>query len=399
MLYTNKRSLQHITTSFGGSIVSNFNFRRLCCILQAMNDAKRSGWSFNLFKISNIPVRMHASFILLLLWVGFNESGPAGVALTEVLFVLSIFGCVLLHELGHTTVAHLFDVKTSSITLYPFGGIAQIESSPTPKAELAIAAAGPAVNFIIAAFLFFSIEPPILGDGTEALGFSTRLLIANLVLAIFNLLPAIPMDGGRILRAGLALLKIKHATTIAARISQILSLLMGAFALYIGDAILLVIAVFVLMNAFQEQWHARSLSIAKDLRVKNVMTSIEDLTLLEHGMTVSQAMELAKHCSQTAFPVLHGQTVLGIVMRNSLVHASTKDDECYLSEIMNREYPTTNPEELLVRIIERMQSGATLPFVVLQNERFVGMLLEELLVDFLFSKKAAKDPVSKGVPA
>ncbi|MDC0358395.1 site-2 protease family protein [Oligoflexia bacterium] len=370
-----------------------------------MQTSKAQGWSVNLCNINGIPIRVHASFLLLIAWVALEASETGSGAISEVTFVLAIFGCVLLHELGHTLAAQFFGIKTSDIVLYPFGGIATIESTPEPKPEFVIAIAGPLVNIMLAILLFtvtdFHFTPEQLAsEEGSPLSFTARLFFANLILAIFNLLPALPMDGGRILRALLALMHVKNATIIAARLSQVLSLLLGAFALYIGDTVLFVIAVFVFISAFQEHYRAKSLSIAKAYTVKDVMTEAKDLQLLGHGMTVTQAIEVASKTSQNFFPVLHGPEAIGVVNQNNLMVSAASADERYISEVMDRNFPTTVPEEKLEDIVKRIHAGTRPPFVVNENDLFVGMILEELLIEFLFLSKAKDSTkLSKEVPA
>lgn len=213
-------------------------------------------WSIKICQIKGIPVAVHASFFLLLIWVAFEEIRAGNAPLSEVVFVLALFACVVFHELGHALVARRFGIRTRDIVLYPFGGVASVLSEAAPGPEIFIAAAGPAASLLLAALFY-----PLSNFSDSALitpaAFTTRLFIANLVLAIFNLLPAFPMDGGRILRAVLGLVGFKRATELAAGISQVLTLLLAGFALYIGNEILILVALFVFLNAFQEFKRAR----------------------------------------------------------------------------------------------------------------------------------------------
>jgi Zn-dependent protease len=203
-------------------------------------------WSIRLGTLSGIPINLHLTFLLLLAVIGFGQ-GFAGV-----LFVLAIFGSVLLHEFGHALMARRFGIGTRDVTLYPFGGLARLDRLPAePRKEMWIALAGPAVNIAIAAVLLFWL----VGTGVVGLGigaFAAQLLQINLALAVFNMLPAFPMDGGRVLRAFLSQ-RIGHfrATEIATGIGKGVALLLGAFGLFVNPMLVL-IAVFVWMGAAQE---------------------------------------------------------------------------------------------------------------------------------------------------
>ncbi len=252
--------------------------------------SNRSALSLNLCNISGIPVRVHLSFFLLLAWVAFEESQAHGRPLQEVVFVLAVFACVLLHELGHALVAQQFRIQTRDIVLYPFGGIAALMGEAKPFAELLIALAGPLVNVLIALVLAFFIDfssAETLLSNPSAL---TRIFIANVVLVIFNMIPALPMDGGRVLRSTLALLKVPRATLISTRISQILSVLMGLFAIYTGNPILVIIAVVVFTNAVQEHVQHRARAVAQGFVVRDVMTDAAQLVIFQHGQTVNDAL-------------------------------------------------------------------------------------------------------------
>lgn len=209
--------------------------------------------------VSGIGIYVHWSFWLLPVWILLTGSagGLAG-ALASVGFVLAIFGCVILHELGHALMARRFHVGTHDITLYPIGGVARLERIPTrPSQELAIAVAGPAVNVVIAGILFAVLLP--LGIGTQGLvfdlaggAFLVSLFAVNVALVVFNMLPAFPMDGGRVLRAFLAMnMPYQRATEIAVRVGQGVAIAFGVIGLF-GSPTLILIAVFVFLAAQAE---------------------------------------------------------------------------------------------------------------------------------------------------
>ncbi|KAA3623570.1 MAG: site-2 protease family protein, partial [Proteobacteria bacterium] len=193
-------------------------------------------WSFSIGRFAGIDVRVHATFFLLLLWVAFiywQQSRDVAVVLDGVAFIVVLFACVVLHEFGHALTARHYGIKTRDITLLPIGGVASMESMPkNPRHEIAVAIAGPMVNFVIALviYMFLPADPQNAinlsseeqaGDLIGQLTFGERLVFVNLVLGIFNLLPAFPMDGGRVLRAFLSFfLPPVRATRTAATVGQ-----------------------------------------------------------------------------------------------------------------------------------------------------------------------------------
>jgi Zn-dependent protease len=221
---------------------------------------------WKLGNFDGIGVYIHWTFWLLPAWIlfaTFSSGGGLTAAATSIVFVFAIFGCVVLHEFGHALMARQYRIGTRDITLYPIGGVASLERMPTrPSAELAIALAGPAVNVVIAAGLFLVL---LLGGMTASTwafnpvggGLLSNLLWVNVVLVIFNLLPAFPMDGGRVLRALLAM-QMPHpkATVIAARVGQGLAILMG-FAGLLTGSMLMFVALFVFLAAQAELMSAR----------------------------------------------------------------------------------------------------------------------------------------------
>jgi Zn-dependent protease len=211
-----------------------------------------TSWNWKIGRIAGIDIRVHATFVLLLVLSG----NPA--------FLLAIFGCILLHELGHALAARGFGIETLGITLLPIGGVAHLERMPTnPWHELVIAIAGPAVNLALAAAFLLAL---VLHAGIESLsgasllggGILESLLAANIMLGGFNLLPALPMDGGRILRALLAL-RLGHveATATAATVGRVLAVILGIVGLAYGFPFVVVIAVFVFLAAGAEAELAR----------------------------------------------------------------------------------------------------------------------------------------------
>lgn len=209
--------------------------------------------SLTIFSFKEIPVRLHWSFILFLVWIGLNDPGNLKDSLLEVVFVATIFGCVVLHEFGHALTAKVFGIRTRDITLYPIGGVALLEKEARPAQELLIAIAGPLVNVIIALLIYILVPTDLTAVTDDNITFIQRLFLVNIILVLFNMIPAYPMDGGRVLRSTLGLFFNQGtATIISGRIGQVISIGLCGFAFYMGNPILVFIAVFVFLKARDE---------------------------------------------------------------------------------------------------------------------------------------------------
>lgn len=233
-------------------------------------------WALRLGRIAGIEVRIHLTFFLLLLWLAVSDYREDGLreALHWTAFTCLVFFCVLLHEFGHALAARYYGIRTPDITLYPFGGVARVERMPEePRQEIVIAIAGPAVNVLIAAVLWLGITvsgQPQAGMERFESSIFVQLLTANVMLLLFNLIPAFPMDGGRVLRASLAIwLGHSRATQIAARVGQALAIGLGYVGIFgsrwLGlpaNEMLIIVAIVVFTLAMREARMARQRSAA-----------------------------------------------------------------------------------------------------------------------------------------
>jgi Zn-dependent protease/CBS domain-containing protein len=325
---------------------------------------------------------VHVTFLLLLVWLVLASDAPN--PFREALFVVCIFACILAHEFAHALVAKRCGIKTRDITLYPFGGVAAILKQPTPKAEVAIALAGPLLNVVIAAALYLWIDLPVISDDTpRALSFSERLLISNIALALFNLLPALPMDGGRVLRALLGIFKVKNATLIAARISQGICLLMAIAALPTEQPMLFVIAFIIFFGAIQEYVRAESRLVAHAFVAADAMIPKEKLETFAHGTTISKALRSALTSLQPLYPITVQDGVVGVVFREDIVHhAATQPDE-YLSAIMVRSIPTIEASAPLGDAFNLLDETGMQVLMVVRDGTFIGLIVYERLTEFL----------------
>lgn len=229
-------------------------------------------WSYRLARVAGIDVRIHITFLLLPLWFGYQGwlRGGATAALQGSVFILALFFCVLLHEFGHALAGRRCGIRTRDITLLPIGGVARMENIPEkPSQELGIAVAGPAVNVAIGTLLALALAATggVLSGPESGLRLTMHeLLFVNVALVVFNLIPAFPMDGGRVLRALLAM-GVGHlrATLIAARLGQGIAVLF-AVAGFFGNPMLVLIAMFVFSGAQQELRYAQQRQAFESMR-------------------------------------------------------------------------------------------------------------------------------------
>ncbi len=348
-------------------------------------------WSIKLGRILGVDVYLHFTFLLLLGFLGFvawRSTGRFEAAVDGVAFVVVLFGCVLLHELGHAMMARRYGIGTSDITLLPIGGLARLERMPErPAQELMVAVAGPAVNLVIAALLAVWLvttggisagDGPWLTSGSIA----RRLMVFNLVLVAFNLLPAFPMDGGRVLRAVLAAsLGRRRATAIAANVGQGLAIVMGLVGFFYSP-ILIFIAIFVFLGAQAESGLVEMQSALKGLRVRDAMMT-RFRTLLPHH-TLGRAVEELLAGSQQDFPVMEGDQVIGLLRRNDVVKAlAAQRLETPVVDVMCRECGSVEAGAPLRSTTESMQARQCATAPVVDDGRAVGLLTLENITEMI----------------
>jgi len=346
--------------------------------------AQHSTWTVKLGNVAGTPIRVHLTFLLLLALVAFDASADGGNPVPELLFILALFGAVLAHELGHALMALRFGIGTREIILYPFGGIASLLREAGPRAELVISAAGPLVNAFIAMALAPWAETPTDPAQLASASFITKFFATNVVLVVFNLIPAFPMDGGRILRSILTIVGARDPTGIAVRVSQGASILLGITALLTMNIFLVLVATIVFSNSVQELVRSRALVASKELRAEQAMIPIQSLTVFPHGMTIPQAVNRAVRSFQPIFPVVHSQTLLGFIEKQTLLRAAaTGDENDYVSGLIQKDFRVVAPEEPVSKVSELFQDrAADFVFVVLEGT-LVGTILKEQLMELL----------------
>lgn len=351
-------------------------------------------WSIPIFRVAGILVRIHVTFLLLLAFLAFGYYTQAGsaVAAARVLFILLLFLCVLLHEFGHAIAAKAFGINTPDITLLPIGGVARLERMPEkPSQELIVALAGPAVNVAIALGLFIVVGfgGVMDADNPERGGMLVQLMRINVWLVLFNLLPAFPMDGGRVVRALLATrLNYARATQIAATIGQACAFIFGFIGLF-GNPMLIFIALFIYIGASQEAAVAQMKDVSRGLPVSSAM--VRDFRTLSADAPLAAAVDALIATSQHDFPVVdrHGG-VTGILLRNDLITALGKHDSTLtVGDVMRRDVPTVTAGTCFDEAFRIMQEANVPALPVLDPaRRLVGLLTTENVRELMMIHRA-----------
>jgi Zn-dependent protease/predicted transcriptional regulator len=359
-------------------------------------------WSLRIGTVAGIGIFVHWSFLLIIGWIVFiymARGEGAGAAAEGVLFVLALFGCVVLHELGHALTARRYNIPTRDITLLPIGGVARLERMPEePGQEFRVAIAGPAVNVAIAAVLAALIAlvgefrpfGEIVWFGGGLGDFWLRLMWFNLILVFFNLLPAFPMDGGRVLRSLLARrLDFVRATRIAASVGQGMAIFFGFLGLISFNPFLVLIAFFVYMGAQVESNSAQVTALIRGLEVRDAM--MKRFRTLSEEDDLAVAVEQLLAGSQQEFPVLREGRVVGLLARRDLVEAlAERGRSAKVAAVMQADYPVVEEKEPLEEVFHKMlQEGlATLP--VVRDGEMVGLLSTENVGELVMINSAIK---------
>lgn len=362
---------------------------------QAQHEPARIPGSVGTVPIFGVPVRFHFTFILLLIFLLSIGIGDRQSGASTALYVLALFASVLLHELGHTLIARRYGIRTIEIVMFPIGGVSRPERQPKPSEELWISLAGPMVNLLIAVALmgwmtaqqgWVAVET--LREPTDA-NLAERIALGNLALFLFNLLPAYPMDGGRILRSVLALGRpVEEATRIAAGAGQVLAVVIGCAGLLWGNFIMMFVALFVYLGAFQEGVAAKGRILTSGYPVRAAM--ISDFRTLTHGQTIRDAGNLLLSTSQHDFPVMHGEGVIGILTRSGLVNAMlNQGPDAYVSSAMTRDFMRVSPDMQLTDALPKLSSPGACVLVMDGEDHLVGMLNSEHLSQFILLRQAS----------
>jgi Zn-dependent protease/predicted transcriptional regulator len=348
-------------------------------------------WSIRLLRVGGIDVRVHVSFVLILLWAAYAWASETGRGWQGALFglvaTLLLFGAVVLHELAHGWQARRFGIPIRDVTLWPIGGITRMERAPTsPGQDLRIALVGPLANLAVAgaltllAWLLGTWGPLGAGDVRRALGevswpgLLAYLVVANVWLALFNLLPAFPLDGGRALRALLATrLDPVAATRRAVAVGQTLAWLMGLSGLLSGSLTLVAVAVFVYLASAGESALVELRTALGSLRVDQAMS--RGVATLDSTDPLARAVDLTLATTQASFPVVAGDRVVGLLSdRDLLAGLGAGGPGRPVHAAMRAGPPTARPDESLLDAEERMASAGVAALPIVDGGRLVGLL-------------------------
>lgn len=361
-------------------------------------------WSWQIARVAGIPIRIHATFLLLIGWIFFGilaegQGFPRAVAAAAL--ILAIFACIVLHEFGHALTARRYGIRTRDITLLPIGGVARLERIPErPLHEFLVAVAGPAVTLVIAGALLATLgavwpatarrmlyfmtpvwniffgNAPVEGPG----GFVAELFLVNVMILLFNMIPAFPMDGGRVLRAVLATrLDYVRATQIAAAVGQIIAVLFAVIGINSHSLLLPLVALFVFLAAGQESSMAQMRTAFSGVPVSRAM--IRDFRALRADEPLTRAVELLLAGDQQDFPVLaaaDGDPPVGILTRRDLLAALAHGPrDRTVGEVARKDCGTAHPREYLEDVFQRIDRSGCPALLVLDAGRVVGMVTLE----------------------
>lgn len=361
-------------------------------------------WSWRLGKVAGIDIRVHATFLILIGWLVLTEwsqTHNSRAVIGAVLFILALFACVVIHEFGHALAARHFGIPTRDITLLPIGGVSSLERIPDdPRQELWVALAGPAVSVAIAVVLLFFMW--VTGAAGQLntigpwgnVGFIEQLMLANVILAVFNLLPAFPMDGGRIFRSLLARwMDYSKATRIAANAGQGMALLFALMGLF-GNPFLLLIALFIWIGAGQEAAVAQIKSALSGIPVSAV--TVTDFHTISSSDTLAHPLELMLHGTQQDFPVIDGGRLVGILTPKELLSGLSKSGPATsVSEVMRTQYPFISSHEMLQAATDKLEAPDCRVLPVIDAGRLVGLFTVENLGEFVMVQSALGSPKQK----
>ena len=353
-------------------------------------------WSLNIGKVAGTVVRIHLTFLLFLAWIfaaSYASSG-ATAAWDTLVFIVLLFLCVLLHEFGHIFTAKAFGVATPYVTLLPIGGVAQLERIPEePWEEFLIAIAGPLVNVVITLLLVIAaganLQPDAAAVANMKVSMIDRLAIVNLFLALFNLIPAFPMDGGRVLRAALASrMGFVRATEVAAQIGQFVAFALGFIGL-LFNPILIFIAIFVYLAASSEAHMVALRAVSRGVPVSHaMMTRFATLTPQDH---IEEAVQTLLQTSQGEFPVIDGAgKPVGVLDRGALIKAlKVLGPDARVGDAMSPEFPTISYRATLEQAFKLLQEKSVPAVgVVDAGGKLAGFVTGETVAEMMMVQDA-----------
>ncbi|MDA7705244.1 site-2 protease family protein [Rickettsiales bacterium] len=353
--------------------------------------------SINIAKLFGINVQIHWSFLFLLLFFFFSslyQNSGMEEAIARVLFIISIFGCVILHEFGHALTARKFGCKTKRIIIFPLGGIAEMAKLPEkPSQEFLVAIAGPMVNFVIAALLYLHLESFQYLDFEEnnliKNNFTENLLNINIILGVFNLIPAFPMDGGRILRSLLAIkFNRAKATKIAANLGQFIAIIFIILG-FSYNIFLIFIGIFIFIAAHNEDLYEESRSAISNYKIKNLMmTNYSKLNENDH---LDKVINIVLSSQEKEFVISNNDNQpVGILTQNDIIKSLSLKKNYHLYDIMNKNFLKFTENDNLKISYDKMLETQNNIVAITRNARLIAILNLENIQEFLLFNKISK---------
>jgi Zn-dependent protease/CBS domain-containing protein len=348
-------------------------------------------------RVFGIPVRFHFTFILLIIYLLVEATSNAQTSGATASYVVALFGSILIHEVAHALAARRFGIRTNEIVMLPIGGLARLERQAHRREEWWIALAGPVANLALGGLLmgYLAIAGKLAGM-SELMKASDapvleRIAVGNLVLGLFNLLPAFPMDGGRMLRALLAAGRPEdQATRIATRVGMVMAALLGLAGLLTNNFILVFVAFFIYVGNIYENMTSLGRSLMRGEQVRSAM--VTDFRTLHHSDSIRVAADLLLATSQQDFPVLSGEAVVGLLNRTALLRAmATEGPDVYVAGSMTREFVSLSPDMDLADAAPLLAKAGSCA-MVFEADKLVGLLTTENLSEFLVLRR-----ISRGV--
>ncbi|MHB9112302.1 MAG: site-2 protease family protein [Thermoleophilia bacterium] len=369
-------------------------------------------WSFKVGRVFGIELRIHITFFLIIVYAAFiwgsvYGKGPAG-AIYGAFMIAILFICVVIHELCHSRMAQHYGGEVDSITLLPIGGVSMLKNMPEdPKKELRVSLVGPLSNLVIAAILFpFLYLVPNTIDGTfgafrnadvlisiSVQGFISYLFLINVLLALFNLLPAFPLDGGRVLRSILAqYMPYMKATRVAVTTGQVFAFILGIAGVMTGAWIWLIIAIFIYFGAEQEGAGTEVKTVLSKLTAGQAVEA--NAKALSPDQPLSDVVAIVLHSFQEDFPVLEGGSIVGVLTRANLIGGLHNiGPEAQVTQVMVKNFPIVEASALFSEVYEKMNASGIKALPVVENGRLLGMVTLEHLSEVFMVLNSTEKPL------
>lgn len=368
-------------------------------------------WSWRIARVAGIGIYVHATFLFLLAWIAIAEyhtSGSVRAVVIALGYTLAVFVVVVLHEYGHALTARRYGIQTRDITLLPIGGVARLERMPrVARQEMLIALAGPAVNAVLAALGLVALRilraPPTIGEGADIGAFTGAAFLAFLVqvnvwLGAFNLIPAFPMDGGRVLRAALSMRgrSYAEATETAARVGRGFALLFGIVGLFVvNNPFLVIIALFVWLAAAAEAAAVQRATSLEDVSIERIM--IRDVRTLAPTDRLDHAVELILDGFQQDFPVVRDGEIVGVLTRGDLLRGlSEQGPASSVRDAMHRSFVVVQPDDPVDEVLDRLRACDCQVLPVVRGHELLGVLTLDNVGEYVMVRAAVEGREERG---